>query len=91
MPPRRYRRIRHEDSGLVFVFAYDDADPEILHIYARHLVSPGAAIDTFFEGADDTTWNERRNRFETYSADHGLFWFWLETERVVMVISCFRL
>jgi hypothetical protein len=90
MPPRRYQRIRHDDSGIVFVFAYDRTHPELLHIWARHLVSPSTAIDTFFEGGRDTTWNERRQRYETYSIDHGLYWFWLDPERAVMVISCFR-
>jgi hypothetical protein len=91
VPPRRYQRVRDNDSGLVFVFAYDTADPEVLHIFARHLVSSDTAIDTFFDGADDTSWNQRRERFESYSADHGLYWLWLEPQRVVMVISCFRL
>jgi hypothetical protein len=80
-----YRQV--DDSGIRFVFKYDDADPSILHIFARHLTSIDDALDTFFEG--ETTWNPERRRFETYTETHGLFWFWLREGAVVMVISCF--
>jgi hypothetical protein len=72
MSQRRYRRIRHRASGLVFVFAYDSDDPSLLHIYARHLTSPADGMRTYFEG--ETTWNARRRRFETSTLTHGLFW-----------------
>jgi hypothetical protein len=91
MPQPRYYRQRDDASGLIFVFRYDPDAPELLHIFARHATVPDDAIDAFFEGADDTTWNDQRRRFETYSADYGLYWFWLEPQRVVMVITCFRL
>ena len=65
----------------------DDA-PELLHIYVRHLTSIDDALDTFFNG--QTSWNEEQKRFETYTGTHGLFWFWLEPDKVVMVISCFK-
>lgn len=47
------------------------------------------ALDTFFNG--QTKWNDEQQRSETYTDTHGLFWFWLEREQVVMVISCFKL
>jgi hypothetical protein len=83
-----YQRIF--EQGICFVFKYDDDAPELLHIFARHLTSVDDALNTFFEGTRET-WNERFARFETYSATHGLFWFWIEEERVVMVVSCFRI
>ena len=84
----RYKQV--EEDGIRFVFKYDDDAPDLLHIYARHLTSVDDVLDTFFEGQQES-WNEERSRFETYSESHGLFWFWLETDRAVMVISCFRL
>jgi hypothetical protein len=91
MPRRRYQRVAHPESGLVFVFAYDSTDPELLHIFARHTTSPEDAIDAFFEGTEDTLWNERYRRYETYSTTHGLFWYWIKPGEVVMVVSCFGL
>jgi hypothetical protein len=84
----RYKQV--EDGGFRFVFKYDDDAPELLHIFARHLTSIDDAISTFFDGEEET-WNQEFRRFETYSKTHGLLWFWLEEDRVVMVISCFRL
>jgi len=83
----RYRQV--EEGALRFVFKYDDDAPDLLHIFARHLTSVDDALDTFFLG--ETIWNAERQRFETYSETHGLFWFWIEENRVVMIISCFSL
>ena len=82
-----YKRLRAND--VVFVFKYDDVDPSILHIFSRHLATPEDAIDTFFSGTP--AWNAERQRFETTSETHGLYWFWLEENKTVMVISCFRI
>jgi hypothetical protein len=78
-----------EEQGIRFVFKYDDDAPELLHIFARHLTTIDDALDVFFDGEEEV-WNEERNRFETFSATHGLFWFWIEENRVVMVVTCFR-
>jgi hypothetical protein len=69
----------------VFVFKYDDEAPDLLHIYARHLTTPADAARTFFEG--ETTWNAAHRRFETFTATHSLYWFWLEESAVIMVIA----
>jgi hypothetical protein len=84
---RKYKTV--EEHGHRFVFAYDDDAPDLLHIYVRHLTSVDDALDTFFNG--QTKRNEEQQRFETFTDTHGLFWFWIEPEKVVMVISCFRL
>ena len=84
----QYKQV--EEDGIRFIFKYDDDAPDLLHIFTRHLTSIYDALDTFFDGEQES-WNEERSRFETYSATHGLFWFWLEEGRAVMVISCFRL
>jgi hypothetical protein len=89
MPPRKaYKRV--EENGIEFLFKYDDDAPELLHIYARHLTDVDDALDAFF-GAHTKSWNIEFGRFESYTATHGLFWFWLEENKVVMVISCFKL
>ena len=78
------------EDGITFVFKLEDNPPDLLHIFARHLTTIDDALDVFF----DTTpiWNPQRDRFENYSSTHGLYWFWInEKEKVVMVISCFRI
>lgn len=88
------RRVQYENytdqaSGIRFVFKRDSVDPELLHFFVRHATSPEEAIETFF--ATEPRWNEKRQRFETYAAAHGVFWYWIEPRRVVMVVSCFKL
>jgi hypothetical protein len=87
----RYRRV--EEAGLEFLFAYDRDAPELLHIYARHLTDISDALNTYFDPSAETRWNEQFRRFETYNATHGLYWFWWRglENRVVLVITCFRL
>ena len=78
------------ENGIKFFFKYDDDAPDLLHIFARHLTSIDDALDVFFDC--EATWNEAHMRFESYSKSHGIYWFWInETERKVMIISCFRL
>ncbi len=49
------------------------------------------ALDVFFSGME-RTWNEEFERYESSNETHGLYWFWLdEGKKVVMVVSCFRL
>ena len=86
-----YKQIDFNDYR--FVFKYETGNPEMLHIYARHRVTPDDAIGIFF--TYDPVWNEKWARFETYSKTHGLFWYWCnkkknEKKKVVMVISCFE-
>jgi hypothetical protein len=75
-------------SGIRFVFKKEAGHPEMLHIYARHVMEPEDAIETYFAGR--TIWNARRERYETTSETHTLYWYWLEERRVVMVVTCFR-
>lgn len=89
-PPSRpsYERIKCND--FTFVFKYDENNPEILHIYSRHLTTSDDAINLFF--SQDASWDEKRNRFVNYSETHGLYWFWRnEEKKIVMVVSCFKL
>ena len=84
----KYKRVR--ENHITFVFKADDDDPEILHIYARHLTSIDDSLDVFFDPAASQTWNEAHRRFERANRSHTLFWFWLdEPGRVVMVVTCF--
>lgn len=43
----RYKPVR--EAGITFLFRYDQVDPTILHIYARHLTSIDDALDVFFD------------------------------------------
>jgi ribosomal protein L31 len=78
----------HRCKGIKFLFKFDEVAPDLLHIYARHLTTARDAIETYFEG--QSTWNEQYERFETSTATHCLYWFWLKEGKDVMVISCFR-
>ena len=84
----RFKHVREGD--LIFVFKYDEDDPSILHIYARHLTTVQQAIDTWFDEDAEETWNPRRERFETRSQTHEIYWFWLEEDRRVLIITCFQ-
>jgi hypothetical protein len=83
----RYRQVRAD--GLVFLFAYDADDPTLLHIFARHLTTIDDALRTWFDASAEETWNEQRQRFETRSASHVLYWTWLTDNERVLIISCF--
>lgn len=77
-------------QGHTFIFKYDPDDPEILHIYARHLTTIADALDVFFH-ASFTTWNAQHRRFESSTETHGLYWLWKdEAKKVVVIISCFN-
>jgi hypothetical protein len=76
------------ETGIRFVFKTEPGHPDMLHIYARHLTEPVDAIEAFFDG--QRVWNQQRNRFETTTDTHTLYWYWLKEEAVVMVVSCFR-
>jgi len=95
-PPRKLRRVerpvyeRIQCNEFAFVFKYDAGKPEMLHIDARHSTTPDDAIQLFY--SQDAIWHEKRNRFENHSQTHGLYWFWRdEIKKVIMVISCFEL
>jgi hypothetical protein len=85
-----YKNIDFNDYR--FVFKYETGNPDMLYIYARHLVTADDAIGIFF--SYDPIRNEQWNRFETYSETHGLYWRWCnennKKKKVVMVISCFK-
>ncbi len=83
-----YKTVR--EAGFTFLFRYDQVDPTLLHIYARHLTSIDDALDVYFDTRP--VWNEQFRRFENYSTTHGLFWFWRnEAKKEVVIITCFRI
>ncbi|HEY9680463.1 MAG TPA: hypothetical protein V6C86_02630 [Oculatellaceae cyanobacterium] len=84
------RKFEHVvENGIRFVFKMDEVDPDMLHIYARHLTTIDDALDVYFDS--EPSWNEQFERFENYTDTHGLYWFWLDEPKVVMIVSCFRL
>ena len=84
---RRYKHINAQ--GIRFVFAYDEGAPSALHIYVQDHTTIDDAVETFFDGS--TAKNDQYDRYESFTDTHGLYWFWIEYEKVVMVISCFTL
>lgn len=83
-----YKRVVEE--GITFLFKFDQVDPTILHIFARHLTSIDDALDVFFE--TKPIWNDKHRRFENYSDKHGIYWFWRnQPKREVVIITCFRI
>ena len=62
----------------------------MLHIYARHVTRIEDALAVFFDADAEQRWNEESGRFERFSDGYGLYWFWLETDAAVMVITCFK-
>lgn len=83
----RFKQV-HE-SGIKFVFKYDEQAPELLHIFARHLTTIDDALDLFFD--QKPVWNEQYERYENYSETHGLYWYWInQPNKIVMIVSCFR-
>lgn len=85
--PNRYFRVSEDEH--VFVFKFDPSDPEQLHITVRHLTTVDDALDAFFDPDGKTRWNKRHKRFETYTASHTLYWYWIdEAGKVVMIVSC---
>lgn len=87
MPPK-YKRVNQ--AGITFLFKYDQVDPTLLHIYARHLMTIAEALELFFDCT--ANWNEEFRRYENYSHTHGLFWFWrTDAKKEVVVITCFRI
>ena len=84
--PRR-EALRIDAGGEQFRFYYDEEIGEVLHIAARHGTTPGDAIRAFYEGA--TTRNEQRERFETVTSTHVLYWTRHAHDGSVVVISCF--
>lgn len=83
----KFKQVR--ERGIRFVFKYDVDAPDLLHIYARHLTTIDDALDVFFDPSATQTYNAEHQRYERYGRSHGLFWFWLERDAVVMVITCF--
>jgi hypothetical protein len=86
--PKKF--VRATKNGVTFVFKMDEVNPEILHIYARHLTTIDDAVGVFFDDSNPV-WNITYERYENYNDTHGLYWFWLDKpNRVVMVVTCFR-
>ena len=83
----KFKQVR--ERGISFVFKYDADAPDLLHIYARHLTTIDDALDVFFDHSAQQAYNAEHQRYERYSRTHGLYWFWLKPDSVVMVITCF--
>ncbi len=61
----------------------------MLHVTLRHDTTPEDAIRTFFEG-EEKSWDEARQRFESATETHGLYWTRHPHDDSVIVITCFE-
>lgn len=82
----KFKRVK--ENGITFLFKYEANQPDLLHIYVRHLTSIDDALDVYF--TTKPKWNDVRKRFENYSDTHGIYWFWLDENKKVMMITCFK-
>jgi hypothetical protein len=81
-----YKRLKAR--GITFVFKYEPDNPDLLHIYVRHLKEPDDAIEIFFQG--EKRWNVEQDLWESQLGNERMWWFWInEADRVVMVVTCF--
>ena len=78
-----------EAGGERFRFYYDVEVPEVLHIALRHGTTPEDAVRTFFVG-EQGPWDGERQRFETATDSHGLYWTRHPHDGSVIVITCFQ-
>ena len=77
-------------EGYKFYFKYENDYPDILHIYARGLLMPSEAISVWFDGTHEI-YNNERQRWQTYTKTHGIYWLWLDEKNSrILIISCFR-
>jgi hypothetical protein len=83
----RYKRVRSQN--FTFLFAYDQTDPTLLHIYARHTTTIEDVLRVWFDQRAEDVWNEQYERFESRSETHVLYWTWLDDGHTVLIISCF--
>jgi len=84
----RYRAVRRQ--GFTFLFAYDETDSTLLHIFARHLTTLEDALTVWFDPTAEDTWHEQYERFESRGENHILLWTWRAgSDDTVLIISCF--
>jgi hypothetical protein len=81
----RFKNVR--TRGLTLVFKFEEDYPDLLHIWARHRKTEQDAMFIFFNGK--TRRNDEHDCWETKFGTEILWWFWIEENKVVMIISCF--
>lgn len=75
--------------GYTFFFKFDPIQPDLLHIFVRHLTTIENAISTFFES--DPIYNNQYNRYENRTYDYTIYWNWInKTDKKVIIITCFK-
>lgn len=75
--------------GITFFFKYEPSQPELLHIYVRHLTTIEEAITVFFES--EPTFNKQYDRYENSNETHTIYWNWInESEKKIIIITCFK-
>jgi len=82
----RYRHVHAK--GFNFVFAYDEDEPELLRIFARHGTTVDDAFRIWFNPSLEEVWDNTHQRFEVQSETHILLWKWLTQGERVLIITC---
>lgn len=88
VPKREYLRVWDPELGVLFVFAFDRAQPDRLHIEMRPGQTYAEAIRVWIEGRDRAEWQPEFRRYYSENDRFGILWFWLE-EGAVMIFSMF--
>ena len=80
------RRVITSERGIDFHFFYSKTWSRELHITREHATTPDDAIETYFDGV--TEYDPLHRRFVSVTAEHTLFWNWIERGASVYVITC---
>lgn len=82
------QRVKTTERGIEFHFFYEVGSESELHITASHGTTAEDAIQAFFGGVME--YDARHRRYVTTTADHTLFWNWIDQGKAVYVISCIK-
>jgi hypothetical protein len=84
----KYKRLKLDKY--IFFFKYELSQPELLHIWVRHLTTPKDALKVFFSSED--VYNKKYKRYENSNDKHSIYWNWInEKENKIIIITCFKI
>lgn len=76
--------------GVTFFFKCEPEQPDLLHIFVRHLTTIEDALTVFFESEE--VFNKKYSRYESSNDTHTIYWNWInESEKKIIIITCFKI